>query len=308
MSAVDAESPARFLTGVAWGLVAVLIWAGWLVFTSVGVSSSLSIVDLAIFRTAIPALALAPLLWTQRAAVKAVGLRRGVQLACYGAPFVLSAGYGLSYAPVAHAGVLVPGLMPVFAALLGLFFLHETFSRGRLIGLGLIVLAILMIAADAGVFGGFSDVTKGHLLFAGGSLGWAIFTVTARPLGLSPYLSTGIVGLYSAAVLIPVALIFDLTRMQDAPWGEVAFHGAWQGLLSGLASLYAFARAIKALGASQAAALAALVPFVAMAMAIPILHQTPSVIELIGVVVVGCGVYLATGARPPALVRKLLGI
>lgn len=307
MTAADREDAPGFVAGIAWGAVAVVIWAGWLVFTTKGVHSALNATDLAIFRTLIPALCLAPLMWRERARIRAVGLVRGLLLACYGAPFVLLAGYGLSYAPVTHAGAMVPGLMPVFAAILGFVFLSERFSRARLIGFALIILAIVLIAADAGVFAAFTDVSKGHALFAAAALGWAIFTVTARPLGLSPYLSTGIVGFYSAIILIPIALVFRLTAMEDAPLGEIAFHAVWQGLLSGLASLYAYARAIRALGASQAAALAALVPFVAAAMAIPILGQTPSVVELLGIIIVGCGVYLATGAPLPPVLRRGLG-
>lgn len=299
--------PRRFLAGVAWGLVAVVIWAGWLVFTTLGVTSDLSVVDLALFRTGIPALALAPLLWRQRSAVRAVGIGRGLLLALYGAPFVLLVGYGLSFAPVAHAAPIVPGLMPIFAAVLAFALWRERLSRPRLVGFVCIICAILLVGLDAGVFAAFTEVSLGHLLFAAGALSWAVFTVTARPLGLSPYVSTGIVGLYSVVILLPVALVFDLLRVQDAPLGQVAFHAAWQGLLSGLASLYAYARAIRALGASQAAALAALVPFVAAAMAIPVLGQTPSLVEMIGIVIVGCGVYLAAGAPVPRALRRLLG-
>lgn len=298
----DPSTPGALWRGVAWGLVAVLIWAGWLVTTTMGARGALTTADLALFRSLIPALLLTPLLWRARSAVRAVGLRRAAQLALYGAPFVLLVGGGLQTAPVAHAGVIVPGLMPVFAAAIGAALLGERFPKARLVGFALILLAIGFVATDAGVFDG-GDL-RAHALFVAGALGWAIFTVTARPLGLSPYLTTAIVGLVSAAPLALAMLIFDLSRMTDAPLIETALHAGWQGLLSGFASIYAYGKAIQSLGASQAAALAALVPFAATAMAAPILGQAPGAFALVGMLVVGAGVYLAVGAPPPWLRRS----
>ncbi|MEM6491653.1 MAG: DMT family transporter, partial [Pseudomonadota bacterium] len=230
------------------------------------------------------------------------GARRSLQLARYGAPFVLLVGGGLQTAPVAHAGVIVPGLMPVFAALLGAAFFRERLPAARMAGFALIILAVALIALDAGVFAGGSFAA--HSLFIAGAFGWAVFTVTARPLGQSPYLTTALVGAVSAVWLAPAMLAFDLSTLAQAGWGDAALHAAWQGLLSGLLSVYAYGRAIEALGASQAAALAALVPFVATAMAAVLLDQTPGLAALLGLIVVGAGVYLAVGAPPPRLRRR----
>ncbi|MEM6492123.1 MAG: EamA family transporter, partial [Pseudomonadota bacterium] len=128
-----APAPGGVWRGVAWGAVAVTIWAGWLVFTTIGARGDLSTADLALFRSAIPALILAPLLWRRRADIRAIGARRSLQLALYGAPFVLLVGGGLQTAPVAHAGVIVPGLMPVFAALLGAAFFRERLPAARMV-------------------------------------------------------------------------------------------------------------------------------------------------------------------------------
>lgn len=295
-------APGGVWRGVAWGALAVTIWAGWLVFTTIGARGDLSTADLALFRSAIPALILAPLLWRRRADIRAIGVRRALQLALYGAPFVLLVGAGLQSAPVAHAGVIVPGLMPVFAALLGAIAFHERFPAARLLGFALIIAAVGLIAVDAGVFAGGSFAAHG--LFIAGAFGWAVFTVTARPLGQSPYVTTAVVGAVSAILLAPAMLAFDLSRLGEAAWSDAALHAAWQGLLSGLLSVYAYGRAIEALGASQAAALAALVPFVATAMAAPLLDQTPGAPALLGLLVVGAGVYLAVGAPPPRLRRR----
>lgn len=99
--------------------VAIFIWAIWLVLTSSGVTTDLTPVDLAGLRALVPAVVLAPMLWRHRQDIVQFGFLRILLLSVYGAPFTLCVGYGLSYAPVAHAGVMVPSLMPVVVTAVG---------------------------------------------------------------------------------------------------------------------------------------------------------------------------------------------
>jgi len=302
-SPAAASPPASLAAGLAWAMLAVAIWSGWVVMTAVGVVSTLTPWDLSLMRVGVPAVLLAPLLWRERRRVASVGAGRGVLMACYGAPFTLLVGFGLQFAPVAHAAAIAAGTMPLLAAGLGALFLRETFTPRRRLGLLLIVAATAVIGVDSGALGGFGEVTIGHLLFLGGAAGWAVFTVVSRPLGLSPFLATGIVALYSTAALLPAYLAFGLGRAAAAPLSEVLAQLIFQGVVSGLVSLYAYSRAIAALGASQAAAFASLVPTVAALMAVPALGQSPSGAEVAAMVVVGAGVFFASGARLPRIGR-----
>ena len=122
------------LAGYAWMSVAILIWASWLVLTSSGRTTDLSVLDLAALRALIPTLILAPLLWRARAKVARIGLVRCLLISLYGLPFILCVGYGLSMAPVAHAGALVPGTMPLFAVALSGIFLGEFIGKRQFPG------------------------------------------------------------------------------------------------------------------------------------------------------------------------------
>ena len=282
--------------GLFWGLIAVLIWAGWLVLTSAGRITDLAVIDLAGFRALIPTLVLAPLLWRERAMLRRIGFARCLLLTAYGLPFTLSVGYGLTFAPVSHAGALVPGTMPLFAALLGLVFLHEAVDGKRLIGLAVILLSTLLVTLQSGTFSGSGDMRIGHVLFLLGSLYWAIFTVTVKPLGVSPYLATAIVGGLSTIMVLPVWILSDLSNLGQAGTDDILFQLMFQGVLAGLVSLHAFGQAIRLLG-SAAGAFPALVPGVAALTAIPILGQIPSSPELFALGLVVAGVYLATRTR-----------
>lgn len=279
--------------GLFWGAIAVLIWAGWLVLTSAGRVTDLTVIDLAGFRALIPTLVLAPLLWRERAMLRQIGLLKCLLLACYGLPFTLSVGYGLTLAPVSHAGALVPGTMPLLAAALGLVFLCERVKGKRLIGLACILVSVLFVALLSGTLTGSGETRIGHGLFLLGSLFWAIFTVTVKPLGASPYLATVIVGAISTILVLPVWALSDLSNLGRAGTGDILFQVLFQGVLSGLVSLYAFGQAIRLLG-STAGAFAALTPGVAALMAIPVLGQMPSLAELLVLGLVFAGVYLTS--------------
>lgn len=286
-------SPHQTFLGLFWGLIAVLIWAGWLVLTSTGQVTELAVIDLAGFRALIPTLALAPVLWRERAMLRQIGLTRCLLLACYGLPFTLSVGYGLTFAPVSHAGALVPGTMPLFAAALGLAFLHERIWGKRLIGLACILLSTLFVIFHSAPLMDAGETRIGHALFLLGSLCWAIFTVTMKPLGFSPYLATAIVGGISTLLVLPVWALSDLSNLSQARTGDILFQLIFQGVLAGLVSLYAFGKAIRLLG-SAAGAFSALTPGIAALMAIPILGQMPNSTEVVALGLVVAGVYLVT--------------
>ena len=284
-----------------------LIWAGWLVLTSTGRVTDLAVIDLAGFRALIPTLVLAPLLWRERPVFRQIGLARCLLLACYGLPFTLCVGYGLTFAPVSHAGALVPGTMPLIAAMLGLVFLRERVEGKRLIGLAFILLSTLFVTLHSGSLAGTGETRIGHGLFLLGSLCWAIFTVTMKPIGVSPYLATAIVGGISTILVLPVWVLSDLSNLSQARAGDILFQLIFQGVPAGLVSLYAFGQAIRLLG-SAAGAFSALVPGIAALMAIPVLGQIPSSAELVALGLVVAGVYLATGTRSNAsLSRQPIG-
>ncbi|MGC3940292.1 DMT family transporter [Roseobacter sp. EG26] len=281
------------MAGYAWMAVAVLIWASWLVLTSSGRTTALSIVDLAGFRALIPTFILAPLLWRQRRNIAQLGVTRCLLLSAYGAPFTLCVGYGLTYAPVAHAGAMVPGLMPVFAAALSYVFLGQRLSPRQVISVLLIQSGALAILLRTSAASGAGEMWVGHLLFLMGALCWACFTTTVIALDISPYLATSIVGGVSSVGLIPIWALLDLSTLGSAHPADILFQAVFQGIFSGLVSLFAFGQALRLIG-TNATALSALTPGVATVLAIPVLGQVPDLIDFSALTLVVAG--LVTGS------------
>ncbi len=292
------SSSAALLAGYAWMSLAVLIWASWLVLTSSGRTTTLAVIDLASFRAFVPTMVLAPLLWHNRQVVLRIGGMRCLLLAAYGAPFTLFVGYGLEFAPVAHAGALVPGLMPVFALAFAFLFCGEGVGPKEAIAVVLILCGaatISMRGTDPLVA---NEMWRGHLLFLAGAVCWACFTVTVRRIEISALIATGIVGAMSTVVLLPIWVLFDFSRLSTAHGADIAFQVVFQGVIAGLVSMYAFGRALKLVGAS-ASALSALTPGVAALLAVPVLGQIPQPTDLfaLGLVVTGLVVWNHSSTR-----------
>ena len=112
-------SRATYLTGALWGVFAISIWVGWILLTRFGVTTSLSPYDITALRFGCAGVLLSPIVIRRGLAVRQVGLPLlAVICAGAGVPYVLIASGGLQFAPAAQAGALIPGTMPLWAALL----------------------------------------------------------------------------------------------------------------------------------------------------------------------------------------------
>ena len=294
------------MQGAAWGLFAISIWVGWILLTRYGVTTTLSPYDITALRFACAGLLLAPVVYRRGWGIRQVGITKWlVIVCCAGVPYVLIASSGLQFAPAAHAGALVPGTMPLWAALLAMLFLKEKITGVRKLGLMLIPVGIV-IFVGAGLTDFASGNWRGHLLFLTAAMTWASFTVAMRSAGQSgftPLQAAAVVSVVSAVVYLPVYLLFLPHRIMEAPLGPIFTQTIYQGIFVSIISLYAYARSVAILGASLGASFASLVPVLAMLTAIPLLGEWPKASDYIGIAAITFGVFLSSGAYQ-AILRK----
>ena len=297
---------ARYLQGAAWGLFAISIWVGWILLTRYGVTTTLSPYDITALRFACAGLLLAPVVYRRGWGIRQVGIAKWlVIVCCAGLPYVLIASSGLQFAPAAHAGALVPGTMPLWAALLAMFFLKEKIAGVRKLGLMLIPVGIIILVGT-GLTDFASGNWRGHLLFLAAAMTWASFTVAMRSAGQSgftPLQAAAVVSVVSAVVYLPIYLLFLPHRIMEAPLGAVIIQTVYQGIFVSIISLFAYARSVSILGASLGASFASLVPVLAMLTAIPLLGEWPGASDYIGIAAITFGVFLSSGAYQ-AILRK----
>lgn len=257
--------------GLAAAAAAVAIWAGWIVLTRAG-ASVLTPADVALLRYGAPALLLAPV-WLRRGLLPA-GVARwriAVMTLGWGAPFAFLAARGLRDADVGLFAALAPGAMPLWAAAIGLAAFGVRPGPRGAAGLALIAvgLAAALAAAPLASLAGAPWITAA-------AFGWAAYTHAFRGSGLGPVEATAIVGAWSTALTLPLALAFGGVGLHRLPWDVLVGQALLQGVVSGVVSAAAYALAIRELGASRAAASAALVPGLAAAMAWAALGEAPA--------------------------------
>ena len=294
----------EYARGALCGLAAVCIWAGFIVVSRLGVTTSLTPWDVAAIRFSVAGLLLLPYLLRRGLAVDRLGWAgvSAIILGC-GAPMVLLVNVGLLFAPAAHGGALFPGVMPLMVAILAAAMLKEPFTPPKIAGLALIVTgAILIVWIAGGVLGTRQNI--GHALFLAAGLVWACYTVAMRRARLDGLHAAAIAGVGSAVLYLPGYAFIAGTGVLKAPPFDVALQAVVQGVLTAVVALLLYGRMVRLLGATAGAAFVALTPAMTAVMGIPILGEFPSAIDWLAIAMISIGVYAVSGGPFPNHERK----
>jgi drug/metabolite transporter (DMT)-like permease len=279
--------------GVAAGFVVMLLFAGMLVVSRFGATSSLTVYDMAGLRFGIAGLCTLPIIlrmrWPRLEIWKVL-----VIAATSGAPFALFLFGGMSFAPVAHGGIVTNGAMPVIAAGIAWFVFGNRLGGWRVVGIVMIVGGVLATGWDA-LANGMPGQWRGHLLFLGAAACNATFLTTVRGWGITAFQSLIIVNGVNLALYVPLWLLFLPSNLAATPWPEIALQGVYQGIVAAFFASIMIAHAARMLGGMRQAAMMSGAPAVAVLIAIPALGEIPSTISIIGVVVVTAGILVALG-------------
>lgn len=279
--------------GAASALSVVLIWAAWLISTRHSVGGSLSALDLSLLRYGIPALLLAPVWLKTGLWPKGVPkLPLVLMVLGSGAPFFQVVAFGMRSTPASAAGVLLPGIMPLATALIGMALLGERPDRMRKLGMAAILAGGLLLLAANLSTGTLSWVSY-TILPAGATL-WAIYTHAFRRSGLSAFEGGALICVWST--IINLALLpFYGTHLLSAPFSETGLQILTQGILSGLLATLLYGAAVRSLGGTQAAAYTAVTPVAAAIGGALLLGEPIGPVTILATLVTGAGVLLSTG-------------
>lgn len=219
--------------------------------------------------------------------------------------FSLSGGIGYAVAvyaafrmsPAAHGSVLLHGALPFLTAIIAwLWFGHKP-SRPRRVALLMVFAGIALTAADS--FSRDSQLTHtqvfGDLLFLCGSLMWAVFTLLLGRYPTTPLAATVATTLGSAAVYLPIWVIFLPSTLANAPASEIVLQAVYQGVLTVFVAMLLYTFAVARLGSQTVALVMAVVPVTSALAAVPVLGETLPLLTLAGLGAVTAGAVL--GAR-----------
>lgn len=291
--AVDAESPR---TGIAYGLLAAVIWGGFLVVSRHGVVLGLEAVDIAFLRYVSAALVMLPMLLRQpgRGELVRLGWFKPLMLAVLAGPLFLIVGAsGFYFAPAAHAAVIQPGGMTLTSVCFAAILFGERLTLARLAGLALLVAGLATIAGP-GLLAGQSAAWKGDILFATAGTMFAGYTILVRRWRISAWTSTAIVSVLSGFLFGPVyLLVWGAERLLATPSSVIIEQIIVQGILSAVVALFAFARAVHHLGPGRASFFPAMAPSMAILIAIPVLGEFPTFLQWAGLAFATLGLLIA---------------
>lgn len=194
--------------------------------------------------------------------------------------------WGLAATPATSAALLL-NLEGVFTALLAWFVFRENFDRRIALGMGLIVLAGVLLS-----WGGWSEtrgLPLGTLAIAVACLGWAIDNnLTRKVSAADPVQIAGIKGLVAGAVNLAIATAVGWTP----PPASALLAGAAVGLLGYGISLALFVRALRDIGTARTGAYFSTAPFIGAGLSLIVLHETPDILFWAAAALMLAGVWL----------------
>jgi len=296
------------LTGFAAAMMTVLVTAGWQITTRYGVTTDLSPIDLALLRYGLPGLILLPML--ARISPFPPGVGRGSLLlivAGSGLPFGLLAILAASHAPVAHMGILLPGGIMAFVALLTVWISGQKLPFPLFVGTILIGGGIAILAA--GTVATMSTKTfAGDALFLLAAFMWAGYTLALRGSGLTAWHATGISAFWSLVMILPLWLLFHEGRLFAASITDLGLQILVQSVLAGVVAVWSYSVAIRELGPMRTAAIGGLIPVLSGSGGALFLHEPLGILQAVSAILVLCGVLISTGILPakvPKLPRRV---
>lgn len=302
--------PSAASRGMLWGTAAVVIWGVYLAFARANVGAGILPADLAFVRYATAGLILLPWLLRHSPATAAgIGWRKAAVLTLLAGPlFILVSASGFNFAPLSHGAVVQPAAITIGGLLFGAGLLGDRLTRPRVLGAGIILAGLVLVAKPTALGGGPIELL-GDLLFASAGAMWAAFAVLSRRWSVSPLTATAVVSVWSAAIYVPLYLASNgIDALRAQPAVTILLLALVHGVLSGVIAVFAFGRAAELLGAPRAAAFPALVPVVATLAGIPVAGEIPAAVQIAGLVVVTLGLFVtqrpARQAKPPKECKK----
>jgi drug/metabolite transporter (DMT)-like permease len=283
------------LVGVTAALATVCIWAGWLIATRYAMTSSFTAVDIGLMRFGVPFVLLAPIwirkgIWPKRLSVTN-GL---LMIVGSGAFYTLMVASALQFVPASHVGILLPGVMAVWAVLIAILLFGERPGKVRMIGYGAVVIGVASLVAlkPAGVIS--DDMLMGYGLVSAGAFMWACYTHAMRQSGLGALEAASFVGFWSFVVMAIIAL-FTGTTIGNAPMGDIMMLLTAQGLLAGCVAVITYGLAVRHIGSTGASAFGAMTPALTALGGVVLLAEPGNLALVLAVVLVILGVMTASG-------------
>lgn len=285
-------SPSSQKTGYAAAWSIVFVWSSWLIVSRVAEDSGLTIFDLAAMRYGLASIVALPLCLYYKPWRGLPLLRMAVLSFILGPIYILCVFAGFLFAPAAHGGIFMNGVLPLITILIGFAIFANRPSRRQLIGAVLILISAIVLAGD-GVATVDPRAWIGDLLFIVGAVFFACYVLLSErwQLGAMQIIFCGTI--INAAIYLPVWLLFLPSGIAEAPMPALLLQGFYQGFVPNLIGLLFIAHASRTIGNAQTSSILAAVPGMGALLGALILGEKLSAIGIAALCILTVGLLIA---------------
>ena len=287
----------KFVASVSSGYVAclmvMLIWVFWLLVSRVGATSSLTVYDLAAMRYGISAVVSLPFVFYFKAWNSLPAKRALILSIVLGPVYILTVFSGFNYAPAAHGGIFMNGLMPIFTIFLAWFLLSNAIQLRKVLGAAIIILSAGFLAFSSSSFN-LTQSWLGDICFILGGLFFAIFVTLSRLWQIKTIDILFCGSVLNAVIFLPLWYLLLPTGLETAKVSMIVLQGFYQGLIPNLIGLVLIAHASRTVGADVTAAFMAAVPGFSAILGVLLLSEKMALGDWIATLGITCGLFLIT--------------
>lgn len=282
---------------IAGMLFSVLIFGSNFVISRHAVLHGLTPYDLLAVRFAMAGTLLLPLfLRPGLASCGGIGWKRGLLLfVSSGFPMTYLMLTGLTMAPAAHGATIGPGTVTIIGIVGSVILFGAALTRNLIIGIAGVVGGLACLAIS-GTTGANADTIRGDLMFLGVGLLWGFYPLMIQLWKVDGLRAAAIVSVLSLSWL-PIYFLFFFRGFDIAPWWVLLLHALYQGVLNVIIGLWIWGWSAHVLGA-VVGRFPPLIPVTGTLLAIPILGEIPSSLQLVGIVLIIGGLFVASWRRP----------
>ena len=282
--------------GAAWSIV--FVWSFWLVVSRVASNSGLTIYDLAAMRYGLASLVAVPLClyykpWrglslTQIATVSFI----------LGPVYILCVFSGFLYAPAAHGGIFMNGVLPLISIAFGIALFRSAPSLRQISGAALILVSAIVLAWD-GAVSTSPQAWIGDLLFILGALFFSTYVILSERWSLTAMQVIFCGTIVNAVIYLPVWALWLPSGLADAPPGPLLLQAIYQGFIPNLVGLIFIAHASRTIGNGNTSTILAAVPGVGSLLGALILGETLSLYGIAALALLTVGLLMSVRRRRP---------
>ena len=286
------------MTGYAAAWIIVLVWSFWLIVSRVANDSGLTVYDLAAMRYGLASIVALPLCLYYKP-------WRGMQLKqiavlsfVLGPVYILIVFSGFLFAPAAHGGIFMNGVLPFISILFAIALFGVMPGLRQVLAAALILVSAVVLAWD-----GSATMIKGawigDLLFVIGAVFFSVYMILSERWQLRPMQIIFCGTIVNAVIYLPVYAIWLPSGLADAPMGPLLLQAVYQGFVPNLIGLLFIAHASRTIGNGSTSFILAAVPGGGALLGALILGETLGVVSIAALVILTIGLLFSVRRRRP---------